>query len=187
MEPAFYPVLGALIGALAVVGVALLNSRRQARLEREKWLRGLSDSFANELRAVVKELATELANAAHSMCWLCWLARHGPSRLSQERIDQYDKEMHVLLPRITGLHAVLAGMDQRVHVALAPLVEHAVNLDAAIGDAGLNFVSGKPETAVELAEYHDESVALEKELHRVVAAAIEPYAIFAASVHLTQG
>jgi len=115
MGAAFYPVLGALVEALAVIGGALLNNQRQARLEREKWLRGLSDAFANDLRAAVKELATELAKASHSMCWLRWLARHGPSRLTQERIDQYDTEMHVLLPRITGLHAVIAGMDQPAH------------------------------------------------------------------------
>ncbi|MEK6286299.1 MAG: hypothetical protein AABO57_11200 [Acidobacteriota bacterium] len=179
MEPAFYPVLGALIGALAVVGGALLNSQRQARLEREKWLRGLSDAFANDIRSAVKELATDLAKASHSMCWLCWLARYGPSRLTQKRIDQYDEEIHALLPRITGLHAVIAGMDQRVYADLARLVEQAIEMDAAIGDAGLRYVSGKPETAAELAKYHDKSAALEKELPRVVAKAISGYAMFA--------
>ena len=176
MGSAFLPVLGALIGALAVILVAFLNNQRQSRLERDKWSRGLSDAFANELRAAVKELATELAKASHSMCWLCWLASHGPSRLTQERIDQYDTEMHVLLPRITGLHAVIAGMDQRVHSDLAPLVQRVVEIDSAIGDAGLGFVAGKPETALELANYHGESAALEKELPQVVATAIRPYA-----------
>jgi len=178
MEPAFYPVLGALIGASAVVGGALLNNQRQARLEREKWLRGLSDAFDKDLRSAVKELATELAKAAHSMCWLCWLARYGPSRLTQERIDKYDEEIHALLPRIFGLHAVIAGMDQKVHADLAPLVDLAIEIDATIGAAGLQFVSGKPESALELAKCLDESIALEKELPRVIAKTISGYAMF---------
>jgi len=177
MDPAFAPVLGALIGALAGVGGGWLAGWRQAHLEREKWLRGLSDAFANDLRSSVKELTTELAKAAHSMCWLCWLARHGPARLTQERVDQYDQEMHVLLPRITGLHAVIAGMDQKVHADLAPLVERAVALDAAIGDAGLSFVPGKPKTASELSTHYESSMALAKELHGVVARAISRYAV----------
>src|SRR5215510_3782864 len=99
MDPAFYSVLGALIGASAGVG-AWLTTRRQANLEREKWRRALSDAFANDLRSTVKELTTELAKAAHSMCWLCWLARHGPSRLTRGRFEQCDMEM----PRVAAAH-----------------------------------------------------------------------------------
>lgn len=103
--------------------------------------------------------------------------QYGPSRLTQERVDQYDKEMHTLLPQISGLHAVIAGMDQQVHADLAPLVERAIELDAAIGDAGLSFVVGEAETAIELAKHHESSMVLEKQLHHVVAEAISRYAV----------
>lgn len=177
MDPAFAPVLGALIGALAGVAGGWLTGYRQAALEREKWLRGISDNFANELRSAVKELTTELAKAAHSMCWLCWLANKGPEQLTRERIFQYDQEMHGSLPRISGLHAVIAGMDQAVHVALAPLVSRAIKLDAAIGEAGLRFEAGRPETVAPLAACHEGSQVLERELHHVVAESIKGYAV----------
>jgi hypothetical protein len=174
---ALAPVLGALIGALAGLSGAWITGRRQAALEHEKWLRGISDAFAKDLRTTVKELTTELAKAVHSMCWLCWLAKYGPSRLTQERVRQYDEEMHIALPRIMGLHAVIAGMDGEVHFALAPLVNRAIALDAVIGEAGLSFEPGNPETANELANHHGSSLILEDELHRVVAKAIEGYAV----------
>ena len=176
MDPALFPLLGALIGASAGVGGAWLAGRRQARLEVEKWQRGLKDAFANDLRSAVKELTTELAKAAHSMCWLCWLAKRGPSRLTQDRIDQYDEEMHKLLPHIAGLHAVIAGMDQKVYNNLAPVVARVNELDAAIGAAGLGFIPDKSESAMALAGCHEESIALERELPRVVAQAIAGYA-----------
>ena len=177
MDPAFAPVLGALIGASAGIAGALLTTRRQARLEREKWLRGVRDAFANELRSSVKELTTELASAAHSMCWVCWLAKYGPDRLTRQHLDQYDQEMHKLLPQIAGLHAMLAGMDVDVHKRLDSLVDRVYSVDAQIGEAGLAFADGRPETAAKLAMHHGTSLDLEKELPRVVADAVRPFAI----------
>lgn len=179
MNTAFAPVLGALIGALAGIGGGLLTGQRQARLEREKWLRGVHDAFANELRSTVKELTTDLASATHSMCWLCWLAKHGADRLTPLRLDAYDEEMHRLLPRIAGLHAMIAGMDREVHLRLRDLVDHVYKLDALIGQAALSFASGQPASATELAAHHDVSLKLEEELPAVVAEALRPYAIAA--------
>jgi hypothetical protein len=85
--------------------------------------------------------------------------------------------MHRLLPRLFGLHAVIAGMDQDVHRRLAPLIEDVVALDAAVGAASLQFMPGKPETAAALAGHLDDSRQLEHALHRVVAEAIGGYAV----------
>jgi gas vesicle protein len=177
MDPVFAPVFGALIGALAGIAGALLTTRRQAELERDKWLRGVRDAFANEVRSSVKELTTELASAAHSMCWVCWLAKYGPDRLNREHLDQYDQEMHKLLPQIAGLYAMLAGMDVDLHKRLNSLVERVYQVDAQIGEAGLVFADGRPETASALASHYATSLDLEKELPRVVTEAVRPYAI----------
>lgn len=131
------PILIAVIGATAGILGSMLTARRQARLEMDKWSRGVSDAFRSEIRSTVKDFATNTASAIHSMCWLCWLARYGPEKLSLERVNQYDNEMHALFPRITGLHATIAGMDYDVYGRLKPLVLEIVELDASIGIAGL--------------------------------------------------
>lgn len=154
MNPNYVPIVSAVIGAAAGIVGGGLSGQRQARLEREKWLRGVSDAFTTELRSSVKELTTKLAEATHSMCWLCWLASFGAERLTQERVTQYDEEMHVLLPQITGLHAVIAGMDYNVYLKLKPLVEQVLKLDAMIGDAGLDFVPDNERSAEGLAKLH---------------------------------
>ena len=177
MDSAFVSILSAVIGAAAGIVGGGLSGQRQARLEREKWFRGVSDAFTTELRSSVKELTTKLADATHSMCWLCWLASFGAERLTQERVAQYDNEMHVLLPQITGLHAVIAGMDYDVYLKLKPLVEQLLKLDGMIGDAGLDFVPDEPKSANKLAELLKQANSLERTVSEVVADAIRPYSI----------
>jgi hypothetical protein len=177
MDSAFVSILSAVIGAAAGIVGGGLSGQRQARLEREKWFRGVSDAFTIELRSSVKELTTKLAEATHSMCWLCWSASFGAERLTQERVAQYDNEMHVLLPQITGLHAVIAGMDYAVYLKLKPLIEQLLKLDAMIGDAGLDFVPNEPKSANRLAELLKQATSLERTVSEVVADAIRPYSI----------
>jgi hypothetical protein len=177
MDSAFVSVLIAVIGAAAGIVGGGLSGQRQAQLEREKWVRGVSDAFTTELRSSVKALTTKLAEATHSMCWLCWLASFGAERLTQERIAQYDNEMHVLLPQITGLHAVIAGIDYDVYLKLKPLVEQLLKLDAMIGHAGLDFVPDAPKSAGRLAELLKQATSLERTVSEVVADAIRSYSI----------
>lgn len=170
-------VLSAVIGAVAGIVGGGLTGQRQARLEREKWLRGVSDAFTTELRASVKELTTRLAEAAHSMCWLCWLAKFGAEQLTQERIAQYDEEMHKLLPQITGLHATIAGLDYSVYLKLKPLVEHLLNLDIDVGEAGLHFTPGKLGSTEKLSILYEKIKNLEDSLSGVVAESIQHYSV----------
>lgn len=170
-------VFSAIIGAIAGIVAGVLSGQRQARLEREKWLRDVSDTFTTELRSSVRELTTKLAEATHSMCWLCWLASFGADRLTQNRVMQYDEEMHVLLPQIMGLHAVIAGMDYDVYLKLKPLVEQFFKLDARIGKAALDFVSDNPKSAEGLAKLLNQATALVHALSEIVPDAIRPYSI----------
>jgi len=171
------PLLTVVIGAAAGLFGGMLTAKRQARLELEKWSRGVSDAFRSEVRVTVKDLTTKIAAAIHSMCWLCWLAKYGPERLTVERVNQYDDEMHTLLPQITGLHAATASMDYRVYEHLKPLVLELVALDASIGEAGLAFVPADRNSASALAGLHQPSSSLEKRLAVLAAEAVRPYAI----------
>lgn len=168
-------ILTAVIGAVTGIVGGALSGYRQARLEREKWQRDVSNAFTTELRTSIKELTTKLAAASHSMCWLCWLAKFGASQLTQERINQYDDEMHALLPQIMSSHAVVAGLDWNVYLKLDPLVEHLISLDFQIGEKNLDFVSHKLESAKGLASLYDEVQTLKDSLPKVVSESIRPY------------
>jgi hypothetical protein len=170
-------VASAIIAAVAGLTGGALTGRWQARLEREKWLRGVSDSFTTELRSYVGQLTTKLAEAAHSMCWLCWLAKFGVDRLTLERIAAYDQEMHVLLPQITGLHGIIAGLDYSVYLEIKPFVERLVKLDLSVADAGLSFVPGVMESAESLSRLYPQVSELENSLAEVVSEAMRPYSI----------
>lgn len=168
-------ILTAVIGAVAGIVGGTLSGYRQVRLEREKWQRGVSDAFTTELRTSVKELVTKLAAAAHSMCWLCWLAKFGANQLTQERINQYDEEMHSLLPQIMSSHAVIAGLDWEVYLKLDPLVDNFISLDFQIGEANLVFVPDEPASVNGLAKLYDEIQALKSSLPKVVSESIRSY------------
>jgi len=103
------------------------------------------------LRTTLQQLAVKLAAAVHSMCWLTWLATAAPSRITQERIDIYDKELHELLPQITGLQAVVAAIDQAAYTRLAALVDRVVEADWKIGHASLEFKPGDSKSTQALA------------------------------------
>ncbi|TGE21609.1 hypothetical protein E5K00_15125 [Hymenobacter aquaticus] len=170
-------VVAAIIGIAAGVISGVLSARYQSRIEHEKWQRALSDGFRSELRATVQQLTHKLSEAIHSMCWLTWQAEYGPEKLTQERIDQYDEEMHRLLPQIIGLHAVLAGMDYEVFSQLRGIVDDALKQDAGIGYAHLAFTEQDKSSARGLASQHEQAVALESQLSQAVAEAIRGYSI----------
>jgi hypothetical protein len=180
--PFLIPIATALIGAGAGIVGGGLTGARQARLEREKWGRSISDTFNSELRSSVKELTTKLAEASHSMCWLCWLAKHGSEQtrqVDQERITDYDRIMHVLLPQILGLHAIIAGMDYEVYLKLKPLVERLFYLDFLIGNSTLLFTTDRVRSIQGLAAMYKQVLSAEQALSGTVAEAIRPYSISA--------
>jgi hypothetical protein len=177
MDPVVASLAGTLIGAVAGIAGGWLSGSRQAALEREKWLRERSEEFSKELRSSVKELTTTLADAMHAMGWLCWRAKHDSGRLGQADIDEYDDAMHRLLPRIFGLHAVIAGMDEDVHRRLGSLVTGAVRLDVRVGQASLEFKPGVPDSAAPMAELFGSANDLLNALHEGVADSIRRYAV----------
>jgi hypothetical protein len=170
-------VMAALIAIVAGAISGYLAGQFQSKIEIEKWRRSVLDSFRTELRSTVQQLTFKVSEAVHAMCWLTWLAKYGPNKLSAERIELYDKEMHVLLPQIIGLHTILAGMDYAVFVKINTIVDAALTLDAQIGGAHLKFIEGDIDTATPLAGYHQMAVDLESQLAKVVAEAIKGYSI----------
>jgi hypothetical protein len=172
MESAVATIIGAAIGAAAGISGGLLVGWRQGRIEHDKWLRSREDAIAADLRATLHQLTIKVAAAVHSMCWLTWLAREGPDRLSQARIDAYDAEMHVLLPEITGLQAAVAAIDGAAFGELSAIIESVIQADWRVGTAGLQFVEREPKSAKDLAACYEMTLELHRALPSAVAAVI---------------
>ena len=79
---------GAIAGIAAAIIIALLlhkNEKRRIKEDREK-------AISEDLSEASQNLTIKMAASLHSMCWLTWLARYGPNRVDQDRIDLYDEE-----------------------------------------------------------------------------------------------
>ena len=91
-----------------------------------------------------------------------------PTKLTQERVKQYDDEMHKLLPQLLGYHALVASLRPQTYGRFASLIERIFQADRDIGDASLKFIQGQPATAAALAALHDTSMHLEEQLPQTV-------------------
>jgi hypothetical protein len=140
----------ALIGVGSSAFVAWLTARLTWRLEIQKWRRARDDIHTADLRSGLEKLILTISSAVHSMCWLTWLASSDPSKVSKERIDQYDNEMHILLPQLLGQHALVASLRPQTYVDLKQLIDRIFAADRKIGNAALKVVHGDLETVTDL-------------------------------------
>lgn len=129
---------------------AKLSLENQERLERfkadleplveaAKWPISRENAHAHELRATIQQLTKHMSAALHSMFWLTWVAERKEERLTAERIDAYDEEMHRLLPEISGLLSATAALDGPTFESISPLVEELYKIDYQIGLAQLEL------------------------------------------------
>jgi hypothetical protein len=136
----------------------------QRRLERDKALNARADAVVKELAAAVQQLTISVASALHSMCWLTWLADTRPDQLTQARIDKYDDEQHINLPRILGFLGTTAALDLDLYQQLRVHVDEVFRLDAEIGRAGLEFKDAPDAAATQLGSYNQQTTQFEKRL-----------------------
>ena len=156
--------LGALLSLTGVLVGGGLTVWHQRRLEREKIENARADAIAKELSSAVQQLTIHVASAVHSMCWLTWLAARRPDQVTQERIDKYDAEQHITLPKILGYLTTTAALDAQFYDKLREQADEVFRLDAEIGEAGLAFVTNPSGTATALAAYYEPMLLLERRL-----------------------
>jgi hypothetical protein len=155
-----YALIGAISGAIIALAGSLLTLRGQRKTERVKLSAGRGDMLYKELLSRVQQLASDIGAAAHSMAWLTWVANEG--RASKQMLDEYNKEMHSVLPKLVGGQAAVASLDREIAVVTQELREQAYKLDAQIGQAGLNFESDPAGTNAALQQLYPAAVALER-------------------------
>jgi hypothetical protein len=158
-------ILKILIPSLVGIAGGWLAGRTSALAALDSWRRSRKDVAATLSVQAIKELATELARAAHHACWITWKARCDPDHLSGQVIEQYDADMHECLPKLLGAQAALAAVDGRSATAIQESIESIFDLDARIGEACISWRKNERDS---LANLHAESVNIERRIIQAI-------------------
>ena len=95
------------------------------------------DALLKEINLKVSQLAADLTAASHSMAWLTWAANH--EILTKEKVESYDAEMHVILPKVLGDVVAVAALDEELEEIADDIARELYQLDAELGDACILF------------------------------------------------
>jgi hypothetical protein len=130
-------IAAAVTGLLGLVGGLLAGSQR-SRAFSDEWARSRQDLVANSAVRLIQAIATKLARAGHAMWWLTWRAENEESRVTPNALDDFDWELHELLPQIVGAQAALRAMDSgaadKVDTAVEDLHRLCTAISVAIAD-----------------------------------------------------
>jgi hypothetical protein len=179
LPPPGVAILGAIVGATAAIVAALITSWRllkvervrseEARdLERIRSEEARAQRVAEELSAAAQQLTIKMSAALHSMCWITWLARARSDRITQDRLDAYDSELHELIPEILGYLSTVAALDMSLYRRLQPLAYNIFSLDAYIGFHGLALDENPDSTIRALNDAYEGMADLELQLPNIV-------------------
>jgi hypothetical protein len=179
LPPPGVAILGAIVRATAAIVAALITSWRLLKVERvrSEEARGLerirseearAQRVAEELSAAAQQLTIKMSAALHSMCWITWLARARSDRITQDRLDAYDSELHELIPEILGYLSTVAALDMSLYRRLQPLAYNIFSLDAYIGFHGLALDENPDSTIRALNDAYEGMAELELQLPNIV-------------------
>lgn len=151
MDPVIASLLGTVVGGLFGIAGGILTGRRQARLEREKWLQARKDDIEKETSLAVAELTRKMATAIQAMLWFTSKAENAPNRVSQEDILEYDKAIQGLLPDILASVMIVSALDTEVSDRLRPLMYKIYTVDGHIAEASRRFETAHESSVAALA------------------------------------
>lgn len=120
-----------------------------------------------ETRNMIQNGIERMASATHSMCWLTWLASSSPSRITEDRVNLYDEEMHVLLPQMISFQARLSTYNSDVSARFGKIITAIECLDMRIGSAALHFLDKGQAGTGELVKCHGKADDLHKRLAKL--------------------
>ena len=144
-------------------------------LEKARWPMTREDSLATEFRGALQQVVLPMMSTIHSMCWLTWLVSDDPDQITKERVEAYNKEVHELLPKISGFLTLVATYDTHVFKQLKLHVEKVYKLDADLGSYAHALVrardAGKDtdKSISRLIKCHDRAAELEDSIPNEIA------------------
>ena len=137
---------GTVLTAVATIAAGgatgLLGGYLQSRAALMNWRRARSDAVHKLAADLIKDVATSIASAGHSACWLTWKAQAAPSAVTDADIQRYDDEMHELLPKILGGQAALSTLCRDAGERVKEAADLISVEDAKIGEACIAFKQG---------------------------------------------
>ena len=137
-------------------------ANERARSFAEEWARSRQDKAAAETVALIQDIATRLARAAHVMWWLSWRAANHPEVLDDDAIGKFQWEFHELIPQVLGTHAALRAMNPGAADEIDPPVERLNMICAIVSDAAIRAKAGD---RAPLAGCLEEAVAYKREVN----------------------
>jgi|GEM_PF-2629203 len=137
MDAAVAGLIGAAIGALTSLLGNLISSFIQAQQEEKKWRRSMELQGYQNLQTAIAELTREMSLIVHEIMFLTWTARIEPERVSPERIEAYDQEIHKLLPRFWSTLNYVAALDSDTYFQLLPLAQSITKLEDEVDKASM--------------------------------------------------
>ena len=164
MEPAVASLIGAAIGALAGLLGGVLTGRRQAELEKEKWLQAREDDIKKDTRLALAELTRKMAAVTQAMLWFTAKAVNTPDKLTQEDILDYDKEVQRLLPDILGSLMVISALNKKLQDEMQVLVQRIYEVDFLLAQASKDFDASPESTAEAIGKVSSNVSRLQDEL-----------------------
>lgn len=134
-----YTLAGTLVGGLIGFLGTYFTQRTQTKIERQR---------IREAR--LGQVALDLAAVAHSTCWLTWSASR--NYVNDKLINDYNAEIHQILPRIIGSHIALASADRYLGQLTRKLVLDAHEVDEKIGEACIAYETNRANGIAQLAK-----------------------------------
>jgi hypothetical protein len=116
--------IGALLGATAVIGAQIISARATLKSESEKQRRS---DIATATRSLLRALQTEQ--------WLVWKAVYDPDSLTDDDLTEYNKVVNGELAAITGDLGVLSATWPDVYGAYARIAAAVFTFDQQIAEA----------------------------------------------------
>ena len=142
--------IGAFVGALAVVLSQFVSARATLRLDRER-----------QLRTDVATATRSLLVALQAQQWFLWNVIHDSDFRIDTEVRKYESSISPALASISGDLGVLSALWPDAYERYEPLAAEIFMFDEAIAECVLTFGSARPEAterfkriAVRVLPYH---------------------------------
>jgi hypothetical protein len=109
-------------------------------------------------RVATADFAAAYALAVHAMEWHTWKAANGLC-VKPEDVDEYDSEIHKLIPALCGSILKASAYDKQVHLLLKPYFSDVLKQDGQIARENIKLRRGEYKS-VDTEKRHEEIMKL---------------------------
>jgi hypothetical protein len=163
MDAAVVGLVGAIAGAVAVVGASVIAAWQHRLGEVQRWHQGRADEIWRTERQSLIELTTLIATGCQAMAWVAWSASVKPLESVQAEADLYNDRMRELLPRIFSAQAAASGLNDQTYVAIQAIIERLIELDTELATVCTKLESAPEATLPKISSFEPHALGLARE------------------------